>query len=189
MAKKLSSATTKTSKGKPCVCKNCEAACTREVKRESYEMYMGRSTNLVSTSYYCSDACLLSHERQEMGIDLRLRADEYAQRHAALKIQYMQMLIQGGDGICSDGSNAYHFTLSSLQFFKHMVIFIEAVLARKSAEELHLHRMKAKKYGGQALEICLTADGTNEAASCIANELQSTLADEDNNCITVFARN
>jgi len=189
MAKKLSSAKTKTSKGKPCVCKNCEAACTREVKLESFEMYMGRSTNLVSTSYYCSDACLLSHQRQEKGIDLRLRADECAQHHAALKIQYMQMLQEGRDGISAVGPGTYDLALSTLHFFKHMVIFIEAVLARKSAEELHLHRMKAKKYGGQALEICLTTEGTNEASSCIANELQSTLADEDNNCIMVFARN
>ena len=187
MAKKINSQT-KTDHKKCMVCTYCESACTDQHQAHFGTLYMGQKpATPASISYYCNRSCLLAHGLQERGVYLRNEIADVVEQESDIKEIYRQVikypyLLQAKEVTCTTSS-----LLSHLGYTKHIRLFYEGCLARKSTEELHLLRMKAKKYAGEMLEHGMVThkEGMVDGFSSV---MQGDLTDENNYYISVFAR-
>ena len=186
MAKKINSQT-KTDHTKCMVCSYCESACTGQSQTRFGTMYMGQKPATPdSISYYCNRSCLLAHGRQERTIYLRKEIATAVDDVSDLKEVYRRVIkypgILQGSGMTHTSSSI----LSHLGYTKHLQLFYKGLLARKSAEELHLLRMKAKKYAGEYLEHAMVVHD-EVAVDEFSSIMQGDLKDDDNYYILVFA--
>ena len=184
MAKKLPSQT-KTDHKKCMVCEYCESACADHYSVTRGDMYMGQKPTALISQYYCNGACLTAHTRQDMSITLNAEIIKLIADEARGKMLYHAFLTKP-ETIVLNGWASDSF-ISDISCTKHLRLFYEALLARKSTEELHLLRMKAKKHAGEMLELYMVAHKSSavDYFSCL---LQSELGDDNNAWIMAFAR-
>ena len=180
MASKKIPSSTKTDSQKDMTCKYCESACSQECSTTQSSMHMGQSTRQY-TSYFCNDDCVLAYYRQEMTIDLQKTHTQNGIDIAKIKQAYAYCLKNPKNGVIIVDKYAQ----SKLHFLSHYNRFIDGLISRKSTEELHLLRLKAKKYCGEMIEWTMENDHTSELdyACNIAN---APLAD-DAMSISIFA--
>ena len=185
MAKKLPSQT-KTDHKKCMVCTYCESACGTGDTVIHEKMYMGQHADTpIKIDYYCNRSCILAHGVQDRGICLRKKIADICVNEVVCKDGYFKMLTDPKS--YEFGTHTTSSLLSRSGYYKHTRLFYEGCLARKSTEELHLLRMKAKKYAGECLEHSMVVQ--DEARTdAFSSEMQSDLKDENNYYIAIFAR-
>ena len=186
MATKKLNSQTKTDHKKCMVCKYCESACGTTYLVHTAMLYMGQKPSTPhSTHYYCNQSCLNAHGLQEQSIYLRKEIVETLDQETRCKKAYFYILTAPSEW--DVGTHTPASMLSRLGLYKHLRIFYEGCLARKSAEELHLLRMKAKMYAGELLEHYMVIHD-EDRVDYASSMMQSDLADEGNFLITIFAQ-
>jgi len=187
MAKKLPSQT-KTDHTKCMVCAYCESACGTYYMIRACTMYMGQSSDIPDSSkYYCNSSCRIAHGVQEQSIYLQKQIAGGVRNEAEIKEVYRQVIQYPHRFQAKEWTHTASSILSDIAHTKHLRLFYEGCLARKSTEELHLLRMKAKKHAGEMLEHSMVTREEKEVDG-YSSILQGDLADDDNYLITFFAR-
>ena len=185
MAKKLSFQTKATCK-KCMVCSYCESACNEDYKINHGTLYMGQKPSVPrKIDYFCNRPCQVAFGLQEQSIYLRTEIADYSRAEQKIKTTYC--LILNDPERYNLGKETTSSILSSIGLYKHLRLFYEGLLARKSTEELHLLRMKAKKYAGEMLEHSMVIQ-QEECVDSYSSIMQGDLADEENYHIDLFAR-
>ena len=145
---------------------------------------MGQHTTPTKIDYYCNDPCFVAHGVQDVGIHIRKENANLRKRLVAHKKNYLNIITEPEE--YDMGTDTVASILSFIGFYKHLLLFNEGLLARKSTEELHLLRMKAKKYAGEMLEHSMVVQD-DKMVDEFSSIMQGNLAEDNNYNIAVFA--
>ena len=135
--------------GKIYECSFCMAACNDNISAETSDMYMGRSTGKVVTTYFCSDNCACANYRAENTETINHYISASIKQLNLHKPVYL-LAIRGD---LNEDKKECARTVMIFNYLSSKISFAKSLLARNSnQEELTLKWFKCKKYIGEIME-------------------------------------
>tara|TARA_R110000787_G_scaffold276934_3_gene386007 strand:- start:38 stop:493 length:456 start_codon:yes stop_codon:yes gene_type:complete len=139
---------------------------------------MGQLCGERTRDYYCNHSCLGSFNRQELGITLLKDLNLMEKNRIKWATGYKAMLKPTPRlALVPDAYECCEYYRLNMSFHKHYALFLSGCLERKTVQELHLLRLKARKYAGELLEYDMVNHST-KGVSEMSNLIKAGLDDE-----------